>query len=116
MKMWRAVARPRLPWMTAKGDRLTLFVATVRIVAVAIRKFDQRQMARLNLDTAQLGGLGVFQRRRRPMKFRRLRFGRTKVFQSVQPRRLRGWPHLRPVRTGKPQPPGAADRGVTRIG
>ena len=62
MKMWRAVARARLPWMTAKGDRLTLFVAAIGVVAIVIRKFDQRQMARLDLDTAQLGGPGVLER------------------------------------------------------
>ncbi len=39
--------------MTAKGNCFTLLIAAVRIPAVVTFKFDQRKMARIDLDTAK---------------------------------------------------------------
>jgi hypothetical protein len=42
--------------MAAEGDGLALLVAAIRVAAIAGRKFDQRQMARIDFDAAELTG------------------------------------------------------------
>src|SRR6476620_8598456 len=68
MKMRRAVARTDTARVAAKGDGLTLFVAAIRIPAIAVLQVGQRQMPRLDLDAAQLLRLDLLEHRRRPTK------------------------------------------------
>ena len=71
MKMRRAITRTRAARMTAEGDGLALFVAAIRIAAIAALQLDQGKMPRFDPDAAQLDRLDLFEHRRRPRKRRR---------------------------------------------
>jgi hypothetical protein len=49
--------------VTAKGNGFALFVAAVGITAIVRLEICERNMARIDLDTAELDDLGALERR-----------------------------------------------------
>ena len=68
MKMRAAITQTRAARMTAEGDGLALFVAAIRIAAIAALQLDQGTMPRFDANTAQFDRHGLFEDWRRPGK------------------------------------------------
>lgn len=72
MEVRGAIIRTSTARVTAKGDRFTILVAAVRKAAIALFELDQREMARIDLDTAKLDHLVPLEHWRRvPEEFAR---------------------------------------------
>ena len=54
--------------MPAEGDGLVLFVAAIRIAAIAALKFDEGKMPRLDVDATQFERNDLLEHRYRPGK------------------------------------------------
>src|SRR6185437_2506303 len=118
MQMRRTIARPSKTRMTAKGDRLALLVAAIRISAVPVTEFGKRDQPRPDPDAAQLDGLGRLTNRRGQAGLRGAAFGGLAWpdIRLLRLRRLELWHALGPGGNTEPHPPGAANHGAARIG
>jgi hypothetical protein len=66
MKMRRAIAGVRNTRLIAEGDGFALLVTAIGVAAIAGFKLQQRQMARIGFDAAELDGLLAFENRHDP--------------------------------------------------
>src|SRR5271169_4088674 len=120
MKMRRAVARALAPRVTAEGDRLALFVATVGVAAVAGREVNERKVTRRGFDASELCRLRSLEIGRRLQEFGNMaRFVPPRCFCLRfcfwgPPGQVLG-PLVGPGGTDEPHAPGAADRGTAGI-
>ena len=107
------------PRVAAKGDGLALLVAAIGIAAIAGFEIEQAKdgAARFRHSAA----FRHFRRARRPASAA-MGLGNVALARSCRRcgvcacRRWLRTASVRPVRTGKPHPPGAADRGTAGIG
>jgi hypothetical protein len=64
--MRRAIAGVRCARLSAEGDGFAVLVAAIGVAAIAGFELQQRQMARIGFDTAELEGLFAFENRHDP--------------------------------------------------